>query len=874
MTLYKFSVLCLWLGLVTALKCPGGLVCDNEDHCCELPGGGYECCPQSKEHMRSFPMVQSGMLNEVTENLCLDHTSCPLEYSCMRTPAGSYGCCPVEEAVSCRDGNHCCPKGFLCSADGKSCIKRLDDLNLGAIICPDETSECPDESTCCQLPSGQWGCCPFSQAVCCSDKLHCCPHGTSCDVAHSQCLKGLSKTPMWSSFPATKRAHDVKYNATSSCPHLFTSCKGESGEETCCPLSKAVCCEDHTHCCPEGTTCDVKEGKCQHKVLAIPWFTKRPAGPVKKSLTTEEKSGERDVKCNDTVACPDGSTCCKVQSGDWACCPLAKAVCCEDHIHCCPEGTTCDVKEGKCQHKVLAIPWFTKRPAGPVKKSLTTEEKSGERDVKCNDTVACPDGSTCCKVQSGDWACCPLAKAVCCEDHTHCCPEGTTCDVKEGKCQHKVLAIPWFTKRPAGPVKKSLTTEEKSGERDVKCNDTVACPDGNTCCKMQSGDWGCCPAPNAVCCEDHIHCCPEGTTCDAKGEACNQNILVVPWLTKRPATPVKKSRTTEEKSMERDVKCNDTVACPDGNTCCKMQSGNWGCCPIAEAVCCADHIHCCPQGYTCETETCEKGKLSFPWMQKEPAITNKLPEEESAPSVMCDDQTECPVGNTCCKYSTGEWGCCPLSQAVCCSDHKHCCPTDYTCDLLHSTCSKGKIAIPWVSKTVARKMIRTSTDPLTVVTCDSHTRCPDRNTCCKLLTGKWACCPLPNAVCCEDHTHCCPQGYQCNVQAQTCESQDGVLFPWNIQKAPVHTFSTSEKNAGNDVKCDSKKSCAPHNTCCKKASGGWGCCLYEEAVCCEDQSHCCPKGYTCEVSAGLCLKKDGFYWDGLLSNRKRSFSTL
>nr|XP_014341731.1 PREDICTED: granulins [Latimeria chalumnae] len=618
MTLYKFSVLCLWLGLVTALKCPGGLVCDNEDHCCELPGGGYECCPQSKEHMRSFPMVQSGMLNEVTENLCLDHTSCPLEYSCMRTPAGSYGCCPVEEAVSCRDGNHCCPKGFLCSADGKSCIKRLDDLNLGAIICPDETSECPDESTCCQLPSGQWGCCPFSQAVCCSDKLHCCPHGTSCDVAHSQCLKGLSKTPMWSSFPATKRAHDVKYNATSSCPHLFTSCKGESGEETCCPLSKAVCCEDHTHCCPEGTTCDVKEGKCQHKVLAIPWFTKRPAGPVKKSLTTEEKSGERDVKCNDTVACPDG----------------------------------------------------------------------------------------------------------------------------------------------------------------------------NTCCKMQSGDWGCCPAPNAVCCEDHIHCCPEGTTCDAKGEACNQNILVVPWLTKRPATPVKKSRTTEEKSMERDVKCNDTVACPDGNTCCKMQSGNWGCCPIAEAVCCADHIHCCPQGYTCETETCEKGKLSFPWMQKEPAITNKLPEEESAPSVMCDDQTECPVGNTCCKYSTGEWGCCPLSQAVCCSDHKHCCPTDYTCDLLHSTCSKGKIAIPWVSKTVARKMIRTSTDPLTVVTCDSHTRCPDRNTCCKLLTGKWACCPLPNAVCCED------------------------------------------------------------------------------------QSHCCPKGYTCEVSAGLCLKKDGFYWDGLLSNRKRSFSTL
>jgi hypothetical protein len=30
---------------------------------------------------------------------------------------------------------------------------------------------------------------------------------------------------------------------------------------------------------------------------------------------------------------------------------------------------------------------------------------------------------------------------------------------------------------------------------------------------------------------------------------------------------------------------------------------------LAEAVCCKDHLHCCPNGYTCDTEhsRCQKG---------------------------------------------------------------------------------------------------------------------------------------------------------------------------------------------------------------------------------------------------------------------------
>ena len=57
---------------------------------------------------------------------------------------------------------------------------------------------------------------------------------------------------------------------------------------------------------------------------------------------------------------------------------------------------------------------------------------------------------------------------------------------------------------------KALITKAEN----VVCPDGVSqCPDGATCCKLSSGEWGCCPLPNAVCCSDGVHCCPEGYTC-------------------------------------------------------------------------------------------------------------------------------------------------------------------------------------------------------------------------------------------------------------------------------------------------------------------------------------------------------------------------
>lgn len=60
------------------------------------------------------------------------------------------------------------------------------------------------------------------------------------------------------------------------------------------------------------------------------------------------------VNCDATVACPAGSTCCCQRDFfgycfTWACCPLPEAVCCDDHVHCCPSRLpVCDTTAGRC----------------------------------------------------------------------------------------------------------------------------------------------------------------------------------------------------------------------------------------------------------------------------------------------------------------------------------------------------------------------------------------------------------------------------------------------------------------------------------------------------------------------------------------------
>ena len=65
--------------------------------------------------------------------------------------------------------------------------------------------------------------------------------------------------------------------------------------------------------------------------------------------------------------------------------------------------------------------------------------------------------------------------------------------------------------KPVGPLPGG------GGAWSTVCNSTAACPVEQTCCKLNSSNWGCCPGPNATCCPGGVTCCPGGHACSAHG---------------------------------------------------------------------------------------------------------------------------------------------------------------------------------------------------------------------------------------------------------------------------------------------------------------------------------------------------------------------
>jgi len=95
-----------------------------------------------------------------------------------------YSVCAVlsTQAVCCDDGLHCCPAESRCDTVSGMCqsksnslaiswnlllrrsaiMSRLEAKDKNSITCPDKSS-CDDDATCCELPDGRYGCCPYEQ---------------------------------------------------------------------------------------------------------------------------------------------------------------------------------------------------------------------------------------------------------------------------------------------------------------------------------------------------------------------------------------------------------------------------------------------------------------------------------------------------------------------------------------------------------------------------------------------------------------------------------------------------------------------------------------------------------------------------------------
>lgn len=73
----------------------------------------------------------------------------------------------------------------------------------------------------------------------------------------------------------------------------------------------------------------------------------------------------------------------------------------------------------------------------------------------------------------------------------------------------------------------------------------------------------------------------------------------------------------------------------------------------------------------------------------------------------------------------------------------------------------------------------------------------------------------PQAVCCTDHEHCCPQGYTCNMQTATCDKKEQAPL---VHVLPQSRVGPSEDDA--DVACD----CPEQESCCRSSASEWACC--------------------------------------------------
>ena len=198
----------------------------------------------------------------------------------------SAGCCGYKDGVCCAEIDGCCPNGYTCDSHNRKCLKEVI-VESSQVTCPDG-SPCSLGQTCCKIPgTSRYGCCFYSNGVCCSDSSGCCPNGYICE--NQSCRGPFDTIPMAiPSQPSTlatrstddeaemlslnKREWDGTYISCpngSKCLHGNTCCKLEVSKTTtpfgCCPYYNAICCKDSNYCCPQNRPCDPTNNQCIYK---------------------------------------------------------------------------------------------------------------------------------------------------------------------------------------------------------------------------------------------------------------------------------------------------------------------------------------------------------------------------------------------------------------------------------------------------------------------------------------------------------------------------------------------------------------------------------------------------------------------------------
>lgn len=722
--------------------------------------------------------------------------------------------------------------------------------------------ECPQDcgTSCCETAPNEFKCCPYENGVCCADSKRCCPQGSRCDNSDG-CINidGSHQRNAYMTYPKEFTQTLNKGESAvlcgdreSTCPDQTTCCPMSNSMWGCCPFPTANCCAGGVGCCPTGYRCDTSKQGCVRTTNSDDIGTRMPVtAPLlatgrdgkQTAVHTQRVDHRVSVECGDgEFSCPTYSTCCRTDVGSWGCCPFSNATCCEDGVHCCPNGYTCDVADGLCFRDEANTHASLLKKSNPISSSAYHF---------CPDGVSlCDNLSTCCRGFFGRWNCCPHVQAICCPDGIHCCPAGYHCSIHQGICVRSTETDKW------------ANSSRSSSEVHVCPDNLVGCPSG-TCCKNAAGAYSCCPHSDAVCCSDGLHCCPKDFECAPDGR-CVPPPRALPRISKNKVPWSKKVdavRSFGQNSTSSVVCPGGQYQCSETETCCKVASGKWGCCPLPNAVCCSDGIHCCPNHFYCAPDgDCIQTRIplssisenKIPWSKKVNAVRSFG--QNSTSSITCPgNQYQCSAFETCCKLPSDEWGCCPLSNAVCCTDNLHCCPEGTRCSDADQSC------VPNVSKEAPALLSTYGSAALSNTICPDKSMCVGNGTCCLSGDRIWACCPFVDGVCCHDGLHCCPADSQCSGLYGGCVRKlsisDSTVIKASLMNPSPDLLSDVEDRVPvvNNFHSSPCRNCDFNSSCCPDKNGisNRMCCPHVHGICCADGKFCCPQGTRCG-SAGLC----------------------
>lgn len=337
----------------------------------------------------------------------------------------------------------------------------VPSVTVHQVLCPDGRSACPDGATCCQLSPTQYGCCPLqnvSAGTAVGTPGQALWDGQLCQTSCAQ--HPMSDTQI---LAILHQAHQTKHplpgtpslGTPHQAPHTPSTHHSPVPVHAGTPFWTPQFQAPHSDATHPGLGTLSQSSHTRHTLLGILWWILGP-GP----------SVPHPVPCLPGALHGTPGTLCQA--------PLAvlvprvpvtpylspQAMSCSDGQHCCPQGTS------------VPCP------------------------LCCAPPCPHPQGSLSSHVSH---------QAVCCSDGQHCCPQGTTCDLVHSTCTSLGGSAPLAPlprgKTPAGSNHPPLLPRggntspdyPLSPAHDVKCDEVTSCPDGNTCCRLSSGAWGCCP---------------------------------------------------------------------------------------------------------------------------------------------------------------------------------------------------------------------------------------------------------------------------------------------------------------------------------------------------------------------------------------------